>query len=47
MIRDGTLENLQGGGGGGKDKKIVAQGKIKRKKSHARQLTLKNIHVTV
>ena len=44
---DGPLENLWGGGGGRRakyNKKIFAQGKIKRKKIHARQLTLKNIH---
>ena len=37
-----------GGGGGGEagevQKKIVAQGKIKWKKNHARELTLKNIY---
>ena len=33
-------------GGGGKYKKIIAQGKIKWKTIHARQLTLKNIHAT-
>ena len=33
-----------GGGGEGEYKKIFAQGKIN-KKIHARQLTLKNIHV--
>ena len=32
MIRDGTLENLWGGGGGEVQKKIFAQGKIKLKK---------------
>ena len=42
-IRDGPLENLWGGGGEVK-KKIFAQGKIKLKKIHARQLNLKNIH---
>ena len=36
-----------GGGGGEEQKKIFAQGKIKWKKIHARQLTLKNIHATV
>ena len=46
FIRDGPLENLlEGGGGGRSTKKIFAQGKIKRKKIHARQLTLRNIHV--
>ena len=35
-VRDGPLENIT--------KKIFAQGKIKWKKIHARQLTLKNIH---
>ena len=44
-FRDGPLENLLWGGGVGRStKKIFAQGKIKRKKFHARQLTLKNIH---
>ena len=33
-----------GGGGQAKHKKICAQGKIKWKKIHALQLTLKNIH---
>ena len=41
-IRDGPLENLWGGGWS--TKKKFAQGKIKRKKILARQLTLKNIH---
>ena len=42
---DGPLENLWGGGGRAKyKKKIFAQGKIKWKKIHARQLTLKNVH---
>ena len=43
---DGPLENLLGGGGGEGEvqKKIFAQGKIQRKKIHARQLTLRNIH---
>ena len=46
-LRDGPLENLSGGGGWAKyKKKIFAQGKIKRKKIYARQLTLKNIHAT-
>ena len=47
MIRDGPLEKLwdgEGGGGGRSTKKILAQGKIKLKKIHARQLTLKKIH---
>ena len=36
---------MGGGGGGGEvQKKIFAQGKIKRNKIHARQLTLRNIH---
>ena len=43
LLRDGPLEN-PGGGGRAKYKKIFAQGKIKWKKIHARQLTLKNIH---
>ena len=33
-----------GGGGGEVAKKIFAQGKIKWRKIHARQLILKNIH---
>ena len=33
-----------GGGGGEVQKKIFAQGKIKWKKNHARQLILTNIH---
>ena len=46
-IRDGTLEKWWGGGGAIEvQKKIFAQGKIKWKKIHARQLTLKNIHAT-
>ena len=46
-IRDRPLENLSGGGGGGRStKKIFAQGKIKWKKIHAGQLTLENIHAT-
>ena len=44
LLRDGPLENLWGGGGGRSTKKKFAQGKIKWKKIHARQLTLKNIH---
>ena len=44
-FRDGPLENLGGAGAAGEvQKKIFAQGKIERKKIHARQLTLKNIH---
>ena len=49
LFRDEPLENWGGGGGGGsgrRPKKIFAQWKIKWKKSHARQLTLKNIHAT-
>ena len=48
-VRDGPLENLWGGGGEqwAKYKKIFAQGKIKWKKIHARQLILKNIHAMV
>jgi len=41
LLRDGSLENLWGGGRS--TKKIFAQGKIKWKKIHARQLILKNI----
>ena len=45
FVRDGPLENLWGVGGGGEvQKRIFAQGKIKRQKIHARQLTLRNIH---
>ena len=48
--RDGPLEILwgRGGGEGGRAKyqKKFVQGKIKRKKIHARQLTLRNIHAT-
>ena len=40
-LRNGPLENLWGGGGGRSTKKLFAQGKIKWKKIHARQLTLK------
>ena len=45
LIRDGPLVNLWGGGGGGAkyQKKIFAQGKIKRKKIHGRQLTIQGI----
>ena len=49
LLRDGPLENFLGRGGGGAgevQKKIFAQGKIKRKKIRARQLTLENIHAT-
>ena len=45
-LRDGQLENLWGRGGGRITKKLFAQGKIKGKKIHARQLTLKNIPAT-
>ena len=41
-LRDGPLQNLWEGGRG--TKKIFAQWEIKRKKIHARQLTLRNIH---
>ena len=42
QIRDGPLENLWGGGVGGRStKRIIAQGKIKWKKIHARQWILK------
>ena len=45
IFRDGPLETYGGGGGVGEvRKKIFTQGKIKWKKNHARQLTLKNIH---
>ena len=44
VLRDEPLEKLWGGGGGEVQKKIFAQGKIKWKKIHARQLILKNIH---
>ena len=46
LLRDGPLENFlgRGGGGGGGKKKKFGQGKIKRKKIRARQLTLENIH---
>ena len=40
-----TIRKVMGGGGErAKYKKIFAQGKIKWKKIHARQLILKNIH---
>ena len=50
-FRDGLLENLCGGGGGGRGtgevhKKFWRKGKLNEKKIHARQLTLKNIHAT-
>ena len=45
-LRGGPLENLSGRGGGRITKKLFAQGKIKGKKIHARQLTLRNIHAT-
>ena len=46
VIKGQTIRKLMGGGGGeGKvQKKIFAQGKIKLKKIHARQLTLKKNH---
>ena len=49
LVRDGPLENLWGGGGRGAgevQKKYSRKGKLneKKKKNHARQLTLKNIH---
>ena len=44
MIRDGPLENLWGERSA---KKYSHKGKLKEKKIHARQLTLKNIHATV
>ena len=44
LLRDGPLENLWGEGAGEVQKKKFAQGKIKRKKIRARQLTLDNIH---
>ena len=41
-FRDGPLENLWGGGGGGNYKKIYSRkGKLNEKKIHARQLILK------
>ena len=46
-IKGRTIKKRMGGGGGGaekKKKKIFAQGQIKWKTIHARQLTLKNIH---
>ena len=39
-----TIRKLMGGGAGEVQKNIFAQGKIKRKKFHAHQLTRKNIH---
>ena len=48
LLRDGPLENLLGGGGGAGEvqKNIFAQGKIKWKKIHTRQLILTHIHAT-
>ena len=46
LLRDGPLENFLGRGAGEVQKKKFAQGKIKRKKIRARQLTLENIHAT-
>ena len=46
-IRDGLLENLSFGGGGGEgevQKRYSRKGKLNGKKIHARQLILKNIH---
>ena len=43
-IKGRTIRKLIGGQVGAKYKKILAQGKIKWKKNHARQLLLKNIH---
>ena len=43
LLRDGPLENFLGRE---VQKKKFAQGKIKRKKIRARQLTLENIHAT-
>ena len=40
-VKEGTIRKLVGGG---RSTKKYLQGKIKRKKIHARQLTLKNIH---
>ena len=47
LLRDGPLENLSGGGGGGRStkKKYSRKGKLN-EKTHASQLTLKNIHAT-
>ena len=46
ILRDGPIENLWGEGGGGKlEKEYSRKGKLnEKKKNHARQLTLKNIH---
>ena len=46
QIRDGPLENLWGGGEGGRStKKKSRKGQLNEKKKNlARQLTLKNIH---
>ena len=45
LLRDGPLENLWGGGGGAKYKKIYSRKrKLNEKTNHARQLMLKNIH---
>ena len=44
LLRDGPLGGGGEGGGAAEVQKIFAQGKIKWKKIHARQLTLKNIH---
>ena len=45
QIRDGPLENLLGGWGGGRStKKKSRKGKLNEKKILARQLTLKNVH---
>ena len=46
MLKGQMIRKLVGGGGGVGEvaKKIFAQGKIKWKKIHARQLILKNIH---
>ena len=46
-VRDGPLENLWGGGGEAKYKKNSRKGKLnEKKKNHAHQLTLENIHAT-
>ena len=44
MDKGRTIGKLMGGGGRPKYKKIFAQGKIKLKKIHARQLIVTNIH---